>query len=351
MIKWSDIAVLAVLVSLAGCTRMEIAIPEREVTFSVGSQTPATKAVAVTEFDHFSSKGYLHAEGVNTVQDFFGTSGETISYNSTTTEWQPSHPYYWPKSENSYVNFISWYDENGAPDTVTEDTIEWTNRTITADDNILIANKAWYQKSNVQNYFTPGVPTLFKHLLAQVAVQAKATIETETVGNVTTTWSVNVSDVNIHDVLTTGSISLTNTTAPDAEQALKITEWSGSWETDSTTGSISGSASSTPINTSSYTVVLPLHAVLPQSVADIYMSLKYEVTTTSENTTTHHTHTFTETVNVPELALSSFSGYVGNWDPNKRITYSLNINPKTNIISVTPTVVSWETDNKDIIVE
>ena len=333
----------------AGCAKTEVSAPEREITFSVGSRVAKTKAVEITEFESFKSKGYLHAEGVNTVQDFFGTDGETIT--KTNGEWLPSHPYYWPKSENSYINFISWYDNNDAPTTVSETEVSWTNRTITQDDNILIANKAWYQKRNVVNYFTSGVPTLFKHLLAQVAIQAKTTIATETVGNVTTTWTVNINDVTINNVHTRGSISLTNTTPPDDEQTLKITEWTGSWATDDTTSNLAGPDTATELNATSYTVIMPNHAVLPQPVADIYISLNYEVTTESENSVTGHTHSVTETVQVPNLALNSFSGYVGNWETNKRITYSIQINPKTNIISILPTVVVWENGNKDIAVD
>ncbi|MBQ6198586.1 MAG: hypothetical protein IJK44_05070 [Bacteroidales bacterium] len=342
--------VLAAAALAAGCTKTEVSAPEREITFSVGSRVAKTKAaVEITEFESFKSKGYLHAEGVNDVQDFFGASGETIT--KTGSEWLPSHPYYWPKSESSYINFISWYDKNGAPNTVTENTIEWSNRTIAQDDNILVANKAWFQKANVQNYFTSGVPTLFKHLLAQVAIQAKTTIDSETAGNVTTTWTVEVSDVTINNVRTSGSISLSNTTAPEDEQTLKITEWTGSWETNATTANLAGPATATTLNATSYTEILPWHAVLPQDVEDIYISLSYEVTTESENSATHSTHSVTETVEVPNLALNSFTGYAGNWDSNKRITYSIQINPKTNIISVLPTVVAWETDNKEIIVE
>ena len=352
MKEFRHIMMIFALVALAaGCSKVEVVnAPEREISFTVGSYAPATKAVAVTEFTSFSSKGYLHAEGIDGTQDFFGAAGETITFNGTDT-WAPSHPYYWPKGESSYINFVSWYDKKGAPSSVSETTISWTNRTITQDDNILVADKAWYQKENVQNYYTPGVPTLFKHLLAQVGVQAKATLDEETEGNVETTWTVKISNVTIHDVHTSGSLSLSNTTAPAEAETLKTTEWTGSWEVGSTTGNISGAATATTLDATDYTEILSWHAVLPQSIDDIYMSFDYEITTASENTTTHNTHTVTETINVPNLALSSFSGSVAEWQTNKKITYRININPKTNIISVVPSVDAWETASQSIIVE
>lgn len=350
MKEFRHIMMIFALVALAaGCSKVEVVnTPEREISFTVGSYAPATKAVAVTEFNSFSSKGYLHAEGVDGTQDFFGAAGETISKNGS--EWTPSHPYYWPKGESSYINFVSWYDKNGAPTTVSETAISWSNRTIAPDDNILVADKAWYQKKNVKNYYTPGVPTLFKHLLAQVGVEAKATIESETTGNMAVTWTVKISNLTIHDVHTTGSLSLSNSTAPATEASLKTTEWTGSWEVGSTTGNI-GTTATTTLNASDYSEILSRQSVLPQSIEDVYMSFDYEVTTASENTSTHSTHTVTETINVPDLALSSFSGYVADWDTNKRITYRININPKTNIISVVPTVDTWETVSQSIIVE
>ena len=179
--------IFAVAALAAGCAKVEVIdAPEREISFTVGNYAPATKAVAVTEFTSFKSKGYLYAEGVATVQDFFGANGETISVDDpiNPTEWTPSHPYYWPKSANSYINFVSWYDKNGAPTTATETSLVWeidgTNRTLASDDNILVADKAWFQKDNTFNgeqytddAITSGVPTLFKHLLAQVSVKAK----------------------------------------------------------------------------------------------------------------------------------------------------------------------------------
>ena len=356
MKNFRHIALLVMTTALAaGCVKTELAVKEKEVIFSVGSRALMTKAVEeVTEFDSFSSKGYLHAEGVAGVQDFFGAAGETITKTDVgggEYNWLPSHIYYWPKHNGSYVNFVSWYDNGTPAPAVTETSITWTNRTVGTDDNILVANKAWYQKANVQNYFTPGVPTLFKHLLAKVTVRAKSTIESKTVGDVETAWTLKISDFQLHNVYTSGSLSLTNTTPPADSESLKITEWTGDWTITGTTTDVPGPAGSTTLGASDYTNVVAMRSVLPQAVADIYMSFKYEVTTTTTNSVTHSTHTFTESVDVANLALNTFTGYTGDWVMNKIITYNININPETGAIVIIPVADTWTSASKEIMVE
>ena len=122
------IAILTTLVALWSCTSVEVdPTPGKRVTFSVGSYVPQTKAVSLNSegITTFSSKGYLYAEGIDHVQDFFVAAGETITYNPSTPEWSPSRTYYWPKSSQSYVNFVSWYDKNGQPATATQTAMSW----------------------------------------------------------------------------------------------------------------------------------------------------------------------------------------------------------------------------------
>ena len=319
----------------AGCAKTEVSAPEREITFSVGSRVAKTKAVEITEFTSFQSKGYLHAEGVNTVQDFFGAAGETIT--KTGSEWLPSHPYYWPKSESSYINFISWYDKNGAPTTVTENTIEWSNRTIAADDNILVAKKAWKQKANVVNYFTSGVPTIFHHLLGKVGFDVKASDVTETNGDVTTTWSIRIENFTLSGVYRTGTLSLTNNEEPVVEEGQPcVSAWTGNWVNNGITSTISGA--DITVNTTTPVSVLASASVLPQSIDGKNVSFDYTIITTSTNNVTDETHVLEETMSSGNLALSSFSGSASEWEMNKIITYTITITSKTGAISMHPEI-------------
>ena len=332
--------IFVVAALLAGCAKTEIvSAPDREISFSVGSYAPSTKAVEVTEFTSFSSKGFLHAEGVADVQNFFGTAGETIT-NDGNGIWEPSHPYYWPKGESSYINFVSWFDKNGTPSEVTESTISWTDRTFTPDDNILVAKKAWNQKGNALNYFTPGVPTIFQHILAKVEFKAKAAMASETVDGVTVTWSVDVDNVTLKGIYNNGSITLTSSEEPEvAEGEPCVSDWAGSWTVSGDPVNVSGTAA-TISGTSPVSIVAPMN-VLPQTINGKSISFDYTITTTSTKGT--NTVVLQETMSSGDLALSSFTGDSGNWDINKYVVYTITINTKTGAITVQPTVSDIDT--------
>ncbi|MBP5721035.1 MAG: hypothetical protein J6W82_08225, partial [Bacteroidales bacterium] len=286
MKKWFNIAVLAVLVSLAACTKVENAPEVKEtISYTVGSYAQATKAtVELSETDRFYSSAWIHANGASTGASYF--TAETISKTSTT--WEPSHDYYWPKDPQSYINFVSWFDKNAAPGSanapvVTETSITWNNRTIADDDNIIVADKAWKQTSNYDHkYYTPGIPTLFRHLLAQVEVRAKVkeASETDATTGVTTSWSVTVKNFTINNVYTQGTLALTNAIEPDADSdGLKISAWTGNWDFEGcSTTNISGS-SSQALNANDFEDILAMCSVIPQATAAITMSFQYEVTT------------------------------------------------------------------------
>lgn len=347
MKKWFNIAVLAVLVSLAACTKVENAPEVKEtISYTVGSYAQATKATTAFPTSlSFKSSAWLHDGGSAAGSVFY--AAETISWDGAT--WAPSHDYYWPKNPESYINFISWYDATGTPE-VTETSITWTNRTIGAADDILVADKAWRQQSNYDyKYYRPGIPTLFRHQLARIVVRAKMSVDTETVNGVTTTWAVAVKNFQINNIYTQGTLALTNNVEPEADSdGLKLSAWTGSWTVGGSATNIAGSASQA-LNASDFVDIVPARSVIPQATSPVTMSFSYEVTTTSSKSGT--THTLVETVDVPALALDSFQGYTGDWERNKIITYSITINPVTGVITILPTVVAWETESNSIMVE
>ena len=336
---------ILVLTALTGCVKAQLdPVPEREITFTVGHYASAdTKAASLESYsiNSFSSKGFLHAEGYEgTTQDFFGTDGETITWNNTDEIWSPSHPYYWPKGASSYINFVSWYDKNGNPTSVTEDNISWTfdgsSRTLAADDDIMVAKKAWNQKMNVQNYYTPGVPTLFKHLLAQIEFKVKAAVASETVGSVTTTWAINVTGFTLTGVYSTGSLSLTNSIEPEVEEGEPcISDWTGSWTTSGDPTSINGQ-NVNGIGASAQSVIAR-RSVIPQAISGKSVSFNYTIVTTTKNNDTEETHVLEETMSSGSLSLADFT-YSEDWEANKIITYTISISAKTGAITMTPSV-------------
>lgn len=351
----------AALVAFSACSKVESEPrPAGKVTFAVGSYAPATKAVSLEEsvdgITAFTSKGFLHGQGVATVQDFFGSASnnytETISYawddaDSDSTKdagevsWLPSHDYYWPKGTSSYVNFVSWYDKNGTPDnvaSVSETAISWTfdgtNRALAADDNIMIADEAWgYKDSNATEYTSAslvasGVPTLFHHLLSRVRVVVKLSKDSDT----GVSWTASASNFVLGNVYTTGSLALTNAEPASTPGTVA---WEGSWATSGTQGSVAGVSAQTTLTTAGVEM-LPERSMIPQSATAAYISFTYVVRTVYDAN-----NYIEETVNTGNIRLNSFTTPVTNWAMNKIITYTVTINPEMNQILIDPTVVDW----------
>ncbi len=350
---------LITLVAFAGCAKMESApAPEQAVSFEV-ARYARTKAVAITEFTSFSSKAFLYAEGVDGVQMFFGNNGETITWRPATSEWTPSHPYYWPKGEESYINFVSWRASEGiVPTTVTETSFVVT-RTVEADDQLLIADEAWRCTSNLTTYrfngVVSGVPTLFHHVLAKVQVNMKMTTETDP-DDALVTYEVVLQNARIEGLYDTGTLSLTNSD-PSASETRA---WAGPasnaylWTLDQNSNgndvvmvSSSTSLSETP------TAILPERSFIPQALGNgIVLHLTYTVTTKSNGVVTS-----SETDIPAEIKLNTIKNLsnvaITDWLPNTIYNYNLIINPISKQILLEPLVESeWDfADDINVTVE
>ena len=338
--------IFAVVVLVAGCSKVEVVkTPEKEISFTVGNYAPATKAVVVTEFTSFKSKGYLYAEGVADAQNFFGTDGETITFNGTDT-WAPqSHPYYWPKSANSYINFISWYANDGSadivPNTVSQTSFEINGRTIGANDNILIADAAWHQTNNQNQYYTVGVPTLFHHVLSRVKINVKATTLTDP-NLAGVTYEIAIQSAHLEGVFQTGTMKLVNN-----EMAVTGTsEWRSNtsptllWTTVSGSNASNIQLNSNPSVGTTPTAILPERSVLPQNLGEtVRLVFTYSVTTKSNGNLTS-----IETGIPASFVLNTIKNTsdfpINQWVPNKKYIYNIAINPIGNEILLNPTVES-----------
>lgn len=339
MKKYFIIAACALVASVA-CTKSEKADgPDVEVKFQIADyKTKAGPTSFLSEFADpadakFSCKAFLHAEGVTETQDFFGASGETITYNGSDA-WEPSHPYYWPKSENSYINFVSYYDTGVGPTTVTETSLEWAARTIGTGDNIMYADEAWrfHANNNPASYgkdgVTEGVPTLFHHALGQIQVKAYAT----KLEDANATWTITLEDITIGAIYNKGTLTLTNA-APSTDATTQA--WTGSWVTDT---SVDGSLA--PANTSvtadakaSAVTVLANQSVLPQNVSAASIDFKVRIVTTYK--TGGQTNTELITKSVP-FGTGGFE--TPDWAMNTKYSYYIKIDPATNEVLFDPAV-------------
>lgn len=339
-----------------GCVRTDYdPTPDKEVTFAVGCYATQTKASSLLDSEDgissFKSKGYLYAEGLEgQAQNFFGATGETISWDETNEEWTPSHPYYWPKSPESYINFVSWYDKNGNPTTVSETSLVWSidgnPRSIVADDNIMFADEVWGYKQNLSpaaygfDNVTSGVPTLFHHALAKMRFRVRATE-----GSLNSNVSLTVHDFVVENIYKTGSLSLTNSNpANDATPVEGPTTkaWRGSWSfTGAEADTLKGYPASINL-TEEYQSIMDLRAVIPQGVNNILVTFNYDITTSIDAN-----NSISETVPV-SVGLSSFTANSLAW--NKVYTFSITINPALVEIQVDPaSIAEWVDPTMQII--
>ena len=323
------------------CSKVEpVPAVDQAISFAVGTYARQTKVsdVYVTDnINDFTSKAFLHANGASTGTNYFGEDGITIQKTSTT--WEPVRTYHWPKAPDSYINFISWYDNNGTPSVATETRLHWENRTIGATDNILFADEAWGFQANTTTFYTSGVPTLFHHALSRIAFTAKATPLTDP-DHAGTTWSVTVDDAHLEEIHRTGTMLLTNaqpasTPATRAWNCAQPLLWT---PTDTAADFELASSPLTLTNTDSD--LLPLQSILPQSLAnEVVLVLSYTVTTFSGGIQTS-TETATRHIQMNRLVNSS-NLYIHEWAPNKQYIYHITINPMIGQILLNPTVTDW----------
>ena len=345
---WYHIALAALLAVLGGCAKVEVAsVPTGQVAFSVGSYRASTKASSLSSdgITSFQSRAFLHATGVAETQEFFSAAGETITY--TAPEWLPSHPYYWPKDAGSYVNFVSWHDLGGAPDSsLSETSLSWSERTIAADDNIMFADEAWRFNSNKKVYTSvsgasEGVPTLFHHALARVRFTAIAKQLAATGVN----WEVQVTGLSLEGACSTGSLSLVNADPMTEETTVPWTRPGG------------GSPAWTPKASSRTTLfdetgvwtlqdrsnggepveIIAAQSVLPQAVTDdIVLRIAYSIKTA------YSASEYIKENASATVQLNEFVSTIDTWEMNKIITYNIVIDPDTDTIKFDPEMIDWE---------
>lgn len=337
---------IAITVAAVSCTKVErIPAADQEIAFTVGTYAPTKVSDVYTtdEITSFTSKAFLHANGAAAGTDYFGASGTTI--NRTTSgagvTWEPSRTYYWPIAQATYLNFVSWFDNGGAPTTATETVLEWNSRSIATTDNILYADEAWNFHGNLDTYYTSGVPTLFHHALARIAFTAKASPLTDP-EHAGTTWTVTINSASISALHTAGTMRLTNS-APSTGTA-QTKAWNCAQELlwSATDAAHSVSLGSSLALTGTAQDLYAMSSVLPQNLGnDVVLTLEYTVATYSNNVLTA-TETATRHIQLNRL-LNTSDIYITKWEPNKKYTYNITINPMIGQIYLNPAVADWNT--------
>lgn len=377
MKKYLMISAAAVAVFSMSCSKIEDTSAEQEIGFAVASYVPQTKSGELSIIDvdgvrAFKCKAFLHSNGADAGTNYFGDNGETITYNGSNA-WTPSHPYYWPKHPQSYINFVSWYDKNGTPGTVTETSMIWENRTIAADDNIMFADEAWRFKGNAKTYqkdgVNAGVPTLFHHALAKVKFQFNASPLTDP-NDPNTTFEVKLQTVSLSSVHKQGTLTLTNAD-PGATRQIAWTPDVPNyfWLAKDAASNIAMVSSNTdltetpailyPSAADQSTYSITAQSVLPQQVTDaMVLSITYAITI-------KYTYNGSTTIILAEQDIPAYiqlntlktlkngsNVAITDWLPNKIYTYSITINPLTDQILIDPAIdADWATENVTATIE
>ena len=392
------IIIAAAAIAAMACSKVETndSTPDVKVTFQAANYVPQTKAgteVSVwSDFKAFKSRAFMHAEGIDlnsngtvktgnsNYQEFFGASGETISaYTSAgvveaTTQsnvayWAPSHTYYWPKGEYSFVNFVGWYGTTGtaaSDPTVTYyydgDTSKWTakmewtfsNSTAgAAGANLLYADMAWRYKANDTNPqygvsgASEGVPMLFHHALAQINVKAYAINATGspalTAGTDKVTesgvaeWVITLEDVTITPIHQAGKLTITNADpVPEGTPGTAQTQvWSGGWDGTDTAGDFTASNKIVDqVSAATAEDVIAATCVLPQDVSAVALNFNMRIQTTYLGTGAGQTNTELIPVSIPIGTSGGFN--TAAWEQNHKYTYYIKIVPSQNKVLFDP---------------
>ena len=348
MKKYFVVLAVAALAASAACTKVETITPDQKISFNVANYAAQTKANVsiLSETTTFKSKAYLHAVGVTTTQNFFGANGETITYNGTDA-WLPSHDYYWPKSKQSYINFVSWY---GGTPAVEETSIVW-DETIATDSNIMWADEAWHYNQNAETYkfdnVKEGVPTLFHHALAKLAIKAKAEkVQGGTAEENKTTWDITLEDIKITNTFNAGKLTLNNTEPSGTTAATQAYTTTG-WDTTGKTAA-EISMANTSVLTTELVNVLAEQSVLPQTLTnDAKLSFTLHIITKYNGTQ------YSEEKIPVEVALNTLKGAaegataITAWEMNTKYTYNIIVDPETTVVKFDPAVVEWVIESNE----
>ena len=328
------------MVSFAACTRVENPVAEDRISYVVGRY--ATKASEYPEYRaaeglaQFSSKAFIHRLGDAAGEVFYESE---ITWDGAV--WSTDRDYYWPKHPDTYIDFVSWYASAGiTPATVTETNFRVT-REIAATDKLLIADEAWRQTANTTTYYTSGVPTLFRHVLSEVALNMSVT----TTEDATSNYAVSIQEVSLEGYYTTGTMSLHNEDPGNPG----TTRWTSSgaptllWTVTSNTNTtpLTIFNGSQPLTTTPASI-MALRSFLPQSLGDgVVLHILYTV----ENRKKGDDSLISSEDHIPATVVlnkitNTSSIAINQWVPNKRYTYSISINPLSQEILLEPTIES-----------
>jgi len=363
------VIVLAAVIALAACTKVKTEEKAETISFQVATyMTKAQGNNFLAECPNFFTNAWYNP--VSGAAQYYMQNVEILP-NSTTapTQWAPAEAYYWPKSGS--INFFSYASKNalaaseldfGASATPEGSVFTITGHKVVATDNIMIADAVYNASRNEHNADGEdvtddlkagttdsnfnGVPTMFRHLLAQVKFNIGLATTTATTG--TTNFIAKVTGAKVEKVVNKGTLTLTAGAA--AGSTLETQQWSPAsdgtkvgWVASTVATDVDelALANTTALKlaagetTGNSEMFLDFTSVLPQALTDdIVLTITYDLQTL------HGTEVYIDEKAL-EVTAKLNSTTIKNWCMNKRYTYNITIDPVTDIITFDPAVAEW----------
>lgn len=339
MKKSLSIIALAAL-AFVGCSKVTADAPisktedkGQEINFQVATYMGQTKAEGdKTNYPtdvSFGTYAWYNGGSGSTSTEFM--KNQEISYQ--TGVWKAKgQTYYWPKTGT--IDFISYspYDSTTPWLTVTANNLTASTTGVAANADYLYSNKALAQTQNTTTYYTAGVPTLFHHALCQICVKIKVEKTTNTTGDVT--WVVELKEgAKIENYAKNGNLELTLGT--NGAWTLPTNDVWSATEFDQ---SLSCAEQDLPYTlTTTATEILALTTVMPQTLTNQALALSFKITTKTKAGTTI-TEDYTTSINLKNGMGKSAPEF---WQMNKKITYTVTVNPEGAEIYFDPAVADW----------
>lgn len=319
---------------LAGCTRTEIrsiADEPQQITFRTIETKAADDFLNTNKFysyAYFLPKDETWEINNANAQDYI--TGALIAFNTTANAWKADGAtYYWPKQGS--LTFFAWTDNTATPTGTYAGCAKDKGITFTAysafdnkNKDLLVADIA--KDMNGQNLTThqgwkPGVPTVFHHVLSNLAF----TIKTNDDYSAGATYSLK--SITLRNVSTKGNYAQGSPAATAAENV-----WTGYGDvkampvfTSAAEQPVSNAVAGLIPSADDFSIVLPQKFTDETPVIEIVYTINYTGTAVVE--------TVTEAKPLKDI-------YTEGWVSGKK--YTLNIKLSLNEILWDPSVEAWE---------
>ena len=346
--------IAAACVALASCVKNEVRVnaPDQEITFQTVVGKASSKAI-ITNTTYptnvsFGTFAYFYPKSFGTNTQLYISNAE-VKYNTGATSgnvWTTDPAYYWPKQGKLTFYSYSPYTIHDKVSCTETDGLKIANYDVNAnqDIDIMVADRKDDHTQNGENAGYNGVPTVFRHKLAQVVKftiatkddYAKGTVDAPKVGD----KRFFVKEIKIGNIAYKGTFK--SGIEPKLENKGTWTKTndkkdSYTWYSNTTGVEFTKANPATPSTiTNGYLLVLPQEMTDKGSseVTSVeYIQITYDIRTywgTAEGN--YSTETVTQSVDLKSVSAS--------WEVNKK--YSYNITVGLDQIYWAPSVVEWE---------